>query len=146
MAEPTPRALTDAEIHRSVAETLLHVIVPALREDADWARAAAIQLVGLARYAATRGPDVSEGFAEELADVMATMANNEIVATAWGGDRSPRSVMDGAGRALALAVGRDDEHAVEIRNVLRPVVVRQLDEELATTAPLVEAFRGRLDG
>ena len=54
--------------------------------------------------------------------------------------------MDGAGRALAFAVGRDDEHAVEIRSVLRPVVVRQLDEELATTAPLVEAFRGRLDG
>jgi hypothetical protein len=28
---------------------------------------------------------------------------------------------------------------------VRPVVVRHLDDELAVTAPLVAAFRGRLD-
>ena len=35
--------------------------------------------------------------------------------------------------------------ADEIRAVLRPVLVRQLDDELAVTAPLVSAFRGVID-
>jgi hypothetical protein len=146
VAEPGPRALTDAEIHRSVAETLVNVILPALRDDADWARASAIQLVGLVRYAATRGPDPAAGFVDELAAVMATMSSNAIVAAVWQGDRSPPSVMDAVGRALALAVGRGDAPAAEVRTVLRPVVVRQLDDELGATAGLIDAFRGRLDG
>jgi hypothetical protein len=32
-----------------------------------------------------------------------------------------------------------------VREVLRAVVVRQLDEELEITGPLVAAFRGQLD-
>jgi hypothetical protein len=54
--------------------------------------------------------------------------------------------MGAVGAALAGAVGRHDDHADQIRERLRPVVVRQLDEELEETAPLVDAFRGKLDG
>src|SRR5262245_5010217 len=54
--EVTPGSLSDAEIHRAVAATVFDVLLPAIPADAEWARAAAVQLVGLARYAAQRGP------------------------------------------------------------------------------------------
>ena len=53
--------------------------------------------------------------------------------------------MEAAGAALATAVGRDDEAADEVRRRLRPVLIRQLDDELADTSMLVDAFRGKLD-
>jgi hypothetical protein len=139
-------ALDDAEIHRAVHTTLVDVLLPALRDDAEWARAAAIQLAGLARYAERRGADRTEARVAELADVLAVLAGNELVKEHWDGTRSQRSVMSAAGAVLAAAVTRRDPAAVEARRVLRPVVVRQLDDELAETAPLVAAFRGKLDG
>ena len=54
--------------------------------------------------------------------------------------------MEAAGAVLAAAVGRDDRPRTRRASVLRPVLVRQLDDELAETAPLVDAFRGKLDG
>ena len=146
MAEIERQSLTDAEIHRSVETTVIDVLLPVIPADAEWARAAAIQLVGLARYAATRGPDRTAERVDELAAVLSELAANDLVASVWDGDRSQGVVMAAAGAALAAAVGRDDAAADEVRSVLRPVVVRQLDDELAETAPLVDAFRGKLDG
>jgi hypothetical protein len=143
VAELRPDALTDAEIYASIDHTVLRVLSPALRDDADWARAAAIQLVGLVRYAAGRGDDRTAERIAEIADIIASIADNELVV--WDGDRSQSSVMDAAGRALGAAVGRDDAAADEVRRVLRPTLVRHLDDELAETSPLVGAFRGRLD-
>jgi len=139
-------SLTDAEIHRAVAATVRDVLLPALRDDADWARAAAIQLIGLTRYAATRSGDHTEARVAELGDVLDSLACNELVDEAWNGDRSQREVMGAAGAVLAAAVARDDADARAAVDALRPVLVRQLDDELAETAPLVDAFRGRLDG
>jgi hypothetical protein len=136
--------LTDAELWRSVERTLRDVLLPALPADHEWARTAAVQLAGLARYAATRPDDQATTRHVELKSVLTGLRRNPLV-----GDLDPS--IDGAGllavagRALAAAVGRDDEPAHEIRAVLRPVLVRQLDDELAVTAPLVAAFRGRLD-
>ena len=141
-----PQSLPDAEIHRAVAATVLDVLLPALRDDADWARAAALQLVGLTRYAAGRGPDRTAARVAELADVLTTLAGNELVARAWNGSLSQRAVMEAAGVVLAEAAGRDDLAANEARAAIRSVLVRQLDDELAETAPLVDAFRGKLDG
>src|SRR3954447_13676564 len=141
-----PQSLSDADIHRAVAATVRDVLLPALRDDADWARAAAIQLVGLAQDAARPGPDRTNPGVAELAAVMTTLAGNELVDAAWDGDPSERAVMHAAGAVLAVAVGRGDEAAQEAVDALRPVLVRQLDDELAETAPLVDAFRGRLDG
>ena len=140
------QSLTDAEIHRAVAATVLDVLLPALRDDADWARAAAIQLVGLTRYAARREADRTAARVAELADVLTALGDNELVADAWDGDRSQRSVMRAAGIVLAAAVTRADLAATDASAAIRPVVVRQLDDELVETAPLVDAFRGRLDG
>jgi hypothetical protein len=141
-----PQSLTDAEIHRAVAATVLDLLVPALRDDADWARAAAIQLIGLARYAAGRGPDQTAARVAEVAGVLRSLAGNELVDAVWNGDQSQRSVMRAAGVVLAGAVGRDDPAATSARDAIRAVVVRQLDDELAETGPLVDAFRGKLDG
>jgi hypothetical protein len=140
------QSLPDAEIHRAVAATVLDVLLPALRDDAHWARAAALQLVGLTRYAARRGPDRTAARLAELADVLTTLAGNELVATAWNGELSQRAVMEAAGVVLAKAAGRDDLAATEARAAIRSMLVRQLDDELAETAPLVDAFRGKLDG
>ena len=140
------QSLTDAEIHRAVAATVRDLLLPALRDDAEWARAAAIQLVGLTRYAAGRSVDQTAARVAEIAAVLDALAGNERVDTAWNGDRSQRAVMRTAGEVLAAAVGRDDPDARAAVEALRPVLVRQLDDELAETAPLVDAFRGRLDG
>ena len=140
------QSLTDADIHRAVAATVPDALLPALRDDADWARAATIQLVGLARYAARRGPDQTAARVAELAEALIALAGNELLAAAWDGDRSQRAVMHAAGAVLAAAVGRADPPATEARAAIRPMLVRQLDDELAETAPLVDAFRGKLDG
>ena len=77
--ELEPQSLTDVEIHRAVSATVRDVLLPALRDDAGWARAAAIQLVGLTQYAARRGADRTLACVAELADVMAALAGNELV-------------------------------------------------------------------
>ena len=140
------QSLTDAEIHRAVAATVRDVLLPALRDDADWARAAAIQLVGLTRYAAARSADHTEARVVEMAAALDALAGNDLVDAAWDRDRSQRAVMGAAGAVLAAAVGRDDDAARDAVDALRPMLVRQLDDELAETGPLVNAFRGRLDG
>jgi hypothetical protein len=144
VAELEPQGLSDGEIFASVDATVHDVLLPALRQDAEWARAAAIQLVGLVRYAARRRPDRTGERVVEVAELLGRLSTNEIVAAEWDGASSQRSVMAAAGAALAAAVGRADDAADEIRAVLRPVLVRQLDDELAETAPLVDAFRGTL--
>lgn len=145
MADIEPQGLTDREILRSVEDTVLRVLLPSLRDDAGWARAAAIQLAGLARYAARRPADATAERVEEITAVLDGLNRNEIVTGVWNGGTSQRVVMEAAGAALATAVGRDDEAADEVRRRLRPVLIRQLDDELADTSMLVDAFRGKLD-
>lgn len=139
-----PARLTDAEIHRCVAETVLEVLLPALRDDAEWARAAAVQLVGLTRYAAVRSADPAIARTAELVAVLEGLASNPLVAELWNGDRAEAAVLETVSVLLVAAVGRHDGAADEIRSQLRAVVIRHLDDELAETSPLVDAFRGRL--
>jgi hypothetical protein len=138
VAEPT-----DEELWRGVEHTVRRVLLPAI--DDDWARAAAIQLVGLARYAATRPDGRVAANAAELAAVLTTLAANPIVATTPKASDAPTDVLAAVGAVLAAAVDDDGPDGEQIRAVLRPVLVRQLDDELAVTAPLVPFFRGYLD-
>ncbi len=132
--------LTDAEVWACVEHTLRQVILPALPADQEWARAATVQLVGLVRYAATRPPggDVAERRRAELVEALGAVEGNPLVPA--GGEPADR-----VAAALVAAVGDTGEDAQQIRAVLRPVVVAHLDEEVAVTGPLVDAFRGRLD-
>src|SRR6185436_11417334 len=107
-------------IHRAVAATVRDVLLPALRDDADWARAAAIQLIGLTRYAADRTGDHTEARVAELADLLDALAGNELVDEAWNGDRSQHVVMAAASAVLAAAVVRDDDAAHAAVDALRP--------------------------
>jgi hypothetical protein len=145
VADIEPQGLSDRDILRSVEDTVLRVLLPSLREDAGWARAVAIQLAGLARYAAQRPADATAERVEEITAILSTLSHNEIVAGVWNGETSQSVVMEATGAALATAVGRDDETAAEVRRRLRPVLIRQLDDELAATSMLVDAFRGKLD-
>ena len=136
--------LTDEQLWRGVEHTVHRVLLPAI--DDEWARAAAIQLVGLARYAVTRATGRADADAAELADVLATLVGNPIVAGVAAASGSTGDVVAAPGAALAAAVYDDGPDGDEIRAVLRPVVVRQLADELAVTASLVPYFRGQIDG
>lgn len=140
---PLPPRLDDAELWRCVDETLTQVVLPALPDDEEWARTVTVQLIGLVRYAGRRPADATADRIRELARVLRHLARNELVD--WDGQVTGASVSAAVSSALAAAVGRDDAAAEEVRRVLRSVVVRQLDDELAVTAQLVDAFRGRLD-
>jgi hypothetical protein len=135
--------LDDAELWRCVDATLTNVILPAVADGEDWARAATVQLIGLVRYAAGRPADASAARHAEVVDALTALAGNPLVD--WDGSADDSSVQAAAGRALAAAVGRTDADADAVRAVLRPVLLRHLDDELAVTAPLVDAFRGKLD-
>jgi hypothetical protein len=133
--------LTDAELWRGVEFTVRNVLLPAI--DDEWARAAAIQLVGVARYATRRPADDTAAQVAEVAEALAQLAHNPLVTQP--ADHSPHALMSAAGRALAAAVNDDGPHGDEVRTVLRPVLLRQLDAEFDITGPLVNAFRGNLD-
>lgn len=143
VADSLHALLDDAELWHCVDATLTDVILPALPTDEAWARAAAVQLIGLVRYAARRPADATADRTRELARALRQLATNELVD--WDGAVTEWSVNTAVGRALAAAVGRDDAAADAVRSVLRPVAIRQLDDELAITGPLVDAFRGKLD-
>lgn len=135
--------LDDAELWRCIDATLTDVVLPAIADGDDWARAATVQLIGLVRYAASRPADASGERFTELAAALGSLSHNPLVD--WDGEPTAASVQGAAGRALATAVERDDDPtADEVRRVLRPIIVRHLDDELAVTAPLVDAFRGKL--
>lgn len=130
---------SDGAVWASVAATLRDVVLPELGD--GHARRSAIELVGLAEYGRSRGPDPEASRAAELAAALARLAANPLVpgeSAGWVADRCTA--------ALVAAVGRDDEHARAVRETLRPVLVRHLDDDLSTGAPLAEAFRGRLPG
>jgi hypothetical protein len=144
VADPNGQ-LDNAELWRCVEETVRDVLIPALRDDADWALAVAVQLVGLARYAGHRPTSTGKHRVDELAAILDAKSNNELVAKHWRGNDASSSVIDVVGRILAEAVTQTGPDADEIRRSLRPVIVRHLDEDLAVTSPLVNAFRGQLD-
>jgi hypothetical protein len=138
VAEPN-----ENELWRAVEQTVHNVLLPSITD--DWPRVAAIQLIGLARYAATRPEDRTPARTAELAHALDGLAGNPIVAENWRGeDRTVAVVMRVAGDVLAAAIDRTDDEADEIRRVLRPIVLRHLDDDLAVTEPMLPYFRGQL--
>jgi hypothetical protein len=135
--------ISDDELWRGVEATVRDLLLPALTD--DWARAAAAQLVGVVRYARRRPADPLAARVDELRATLASLDANPLVAANPLATGDAADVLSVVGRILAAAVLDDGPHSAQVREVLRPVVVRQLDEELAITGPLVAAFRGQLD-
>lgn len=133
---------TDAELWRSVEHTVRNVLLPAIDADDEWACAAAIQLIGLARHAATlTRPAVG---VHDLMAVLEQLAPNPLVAAHWSGTLDPHEVEAAVGAILAAAVDDDGDDGEQIRIRLRPVVVDRLDADLAATAGLMPYFRGQI--
>ena len=138
MPEPS-----DGEMWRSVEATVRDVLLPSLAD--DWARVTAIQLVGMARFAATRPPDPTPARVAELIEALDRLRANPVVAPHWpASSASPEAVFAAVGAVLGGAVARDDAPADEVRTELRTVVSRHLDEDLAVTGMLMPYFRGQL--
>jgi hypothetical protein len=127
---------------RAVEATVRDVLLPSLAD--DWARVAAVQLVGMARFAASRPADPMPARVAELAAVLDRLSTNPVVATHWPAARSPEAVLGAVSAVLAGATARDDDAGDEVRAELRPVVSRHLDEDLAVTGVLMPYFRGQL--
>jgi hypothetical protein len=140
---------SDGALWASVAETVRHVILPTLDDDPH-TRQVAIHLVGLATYAGQRGRDPTPTRIDEIADLLdaAARAGDPLVTGRWtaGAQRTPADVLAAAGAVLAAAVQTDaaGDDGGGVRDELRAVLVRQLDDDLATENVLLGAFRGRL--
>ncbi len=136
--------LDERDLWLSVEHTVRNVLLPVI--DDEWAKAAAVQLVGLARYCANRPPDATAARGQRIADALDSLLDDPLVAGEWNGDRSSTThIYAVAGAVLAAATGVDDDQAEGIEQLLRPLIVGQLDDELAVTSALVTAFRGQLD-
>jgi hypothetical protein len=132
----------DDDLWRSVETTLRDVIIPAL--DDDWAALCAVQLVGLARYARTRGDDPRPARAAELAQILGDLRDNLLVN--WDGDPRFAAVVAACSAALVRATGSDDDdaEAADVRARLQPVLIDHLDDDLIRSAPTMRGFRGQL--
>jgi hypothetical protein len=137
---------TDEALWHSVATTLRDVVLPDV--DDPHTRQVVIQLVGVACYARDRGLDPTAERLAELADVLDALAadGSQLVVGSWpvGGRRDAAAILNACASILAACVDESDPAASDVRDRLRPVLVRHLEEDLAGEAVMLEAFRGRL--
>jgi DNA-directed RNA polymerase len=73
------------------------------------------------------------------------LADNPIVADHRRASDSPSDVFAAVASVMAAAVDDDGVAGDEIRRTLRPVVTRQLDDELTETSAMIPFFRGQID-
>lgn len=132
-----PARPSDESILVAAEQSLRTVVLPNVVD--DHARATVIHLVGLLRYLADRGPDRDDLRRAQLVAGLQLLADNPLVAALWPGE--PFAV---AGAVLAAAVRGDEPAASQVRDVLRPILVAHLDDELDETSPLIAAFRGQV--
>ena len=125
-------------IGRCTDEAIAACIAPTLRALYDsggshWSRTTIAQLAGLLDYADRRGDEPEPDRSAELAATLDRAA----------GAPSEGSPYERAAAAL-VAADAGDPAGVVARELIRPVLVAQLDDELARTTVLLDAFRGRL--
>ena len=121
----------EAVLWRAVAATIGDVVIPALPP--GHALDTAVQLTGLARYAASRpAPDPAER-ARRLHEALG--ADPDSAAAPELGE-----VLGQAAQVLVRAVGQPDSDGVATR--VRAVLLDQLDEDIRGAAPLLETFSG----
>lgn len=135
MAEPT-----DDDLWRCVGDTLRHTVLAAVGDD-EWAKAAVIQLIGLAEYAVTRSAHAESARVQRL---------RELLGDDISPDASATQVWDACGALLADSAGLPGMAGMaglagSRRAAIRTELVAQLDADLAVTMPLIPYFRGQLD-
>lgn len=117
-----------------VMRTIEEILLPELRT--SWAKACAIQAIGLLRYALAREAEPVDARQQaELAEVLAGLTDAFPALIAGG------TALDQASALLVRAQGVEDAASVAIRERLRPVVMRHAAEDLAATGPLLQSFQ-----
>jgi aminoglycoside phosphotransferase (APT) family kinase protein len=122
----TGARIPDHVLWRSVAATLRDVVAPGLRPGHELDTA--VQLQGLAAYAASRPDDQGDERARRLTDALGTPAADL------------PDALERASAALVAAVEGSGDAAVARR--VRAELLRQLDEDVLSAAPLLETFSG----
>ena len=131
-------------IDRVSDEAVAACVAPTLRviyAGGDWGRQVNAQLLALVEYTAGREPDRRPARARALLAALHVLSGNPLVPDDGGPEER-------AAAALAAAVGRSDTDADAdaVRTHLRPVLVAELDDELASTMVMMDGFRGRVRG
>jgi hypothetical protein len=137
--------VSDAAVDASVVPTLRSLYSslseagagPSAGRASEWERQVLAQQVALLEYVAGRGGDPTPDRIVELRIALDALGSNPLVPADGGVDER-------AAAALVAAVGRDDDDAIQSRRRLRPVLVAELDAELAETMCLMDGFRGRV--
>lgn len=128
--------LSDGAITASIGPTL-RALYDA--PDGEWSRQVVAQLIAVVEYERERAPDPEAARTAVLVAALDDLAGNALVPVAGSPDER-------ASAALVAAVGREDPGAEAVRSALRPVLVAELDDELASTMVMLEGFRGRIRG
>lgn len=140
---------SDAAMWTSMVATLREVVLPGL--DDPHRRQVAIHLMGVAAYARDRGADPNPARASELAAALDGLVRdgNELAQRHWreGAPAEPREVLTATSSVLVAAV---DAPAVDgpggdagrAQAVLRPILARNLTDDLAAEEVMLRAFRG----
>lgn len=122
----TGAVVPDEVLWRSVAATLRDVVVPGLRPGHELDTA--VQLQGLAAYAASRPADPGEERARRLADALGAQVAD-----------LPDALARASEVLVAAVAGSGDP---DVARRVRGEVLRQLDEDVVSAAPLLETFSG----
>ena len=143
----TTDRVDDAALWRSVEATLRDVVVPGLRPGHELDTA--VQLQGLAAYAASRPPDRDEARARRLAAVLGAPAGTSLPEALRQASAVLVAAVEAAGDHLADSAERAtaerataERAAPERAAAVRAVLLEQLDEDIAAAAPLLATFSG----
>ncbi|MBT4492120.1 MAG: hypothetical protein HOC70_02680 [Gammaproteobacteria bacterium] len=141
------RLPTDNDLWHCMSETMRSVILPTI--DDPWAKIALIRLIGLAEYAPRRGDDPTKQRTRDLAGCVDALVAKfkplqQTLPADWPGEGAT-TVLDFCSKLLTDAVGDDSAQSQAVRDELKPLLLRQLDEELAVTSPLIVSFAGGLN-
>jgi hypothetical protein len=131
-------------IGRLSDEAIAACVAPTLRDLFDappgpWARQVTAQLIAVVEHGSGRGADARPTHQAALAAALAALRGNPLVPA----DAS-LSTEAAAAAALVAAVGRTDADADAVRRALRPILLAELDGELAETMAMLDGFRGRV--
>lgn len=121
----------DAVMWRAVAATIRDVVIPALPP--GHALDTAVQLTGLARYAASRPAADPERRARRLREALGTAPDP-------GAAPQLGQVLEQAARVLVRAVQRPEADGTARK--VRAVLLDHLDDDIRVAAPLLETFSG----
>ncbi|MFN0093253.1 MAG: hypothetical protein ACKVVT_00535 [Dehalococcoidia bacterium] len=140
---------TRQELLSSAIRTVEEILAPELRT--AWAKASAGQLVGLLKYALADTGDASlaRQDAELRSVLLRLLAEHPGLAAIAGVDPAlagSDGLREAAGRLLSHAQTASGPAVDAVGTGLRPVALRQIDEDLAEAGPLLQGFMTRVRG